>query len=211
MDQAITLFFNGSHSLYLDAFAWNATQLWVWLPFLLVIVYVLFREHDFSHFLFIILATAICVIVTDQIASAVFKPWIARWRPTHTPEIMHTVDVVRGYRGGFYGFFSSHAANTSAIATFLSLVIRHRNTSVALVLWVLLNCWTRLYLGAHYFGDLFVGCCFGASLGFIAYRCYRHYFSDAASFHYNNSLLRYIPLAFVITLCALAIPWHLSY
>lgn len=89
MDQAITLFFNGSHSLYLDAFAWNATQLWVWLPFLLVIVYVLFREHDFSHFLFIILATAICIIVADQIASAVFKPWIARWRPTHTPEIMH--------------------------------------------------------------------------------------------------------------------------
>ena len=54
MDQAITLFFNGSHSLYLDAFAWSATHIQVWIPFLLVIVYVLFKEHDFAHFFFII-------------------------------------------------------------------------------------------------------------------------------------------------------------
>lgn len=211
MDQAITLFFNGSQSLYLDAFAWGATHLQVWIPFLLVIVVMLFREHDFSHFLFIIGAAVLCVIVSDQVASSIFKPLVSRWRPTHAPQIMHLTDIVAGYRGGYYGFFSSHAANTFTLATFLSLVYRHRNISIALFAWALINCWTRLYLGAHFFGDLLTGAVFGSAVAYLAFRVYRHYFSDATSFPYTSKTIRYIPLAFVLTLCFLAIPWRLIY
>lgn len=211
MDQAITLFFNGSHSLYLNAFAWSATHIQVWIPFLLVIVYVLFKEHDFAHFFFIIGAAIFCVVISDQVASSIFKPLIARWRPTHNPQIMHLTDVVAGYRGGYFGFFSSHAANTFSIATFLSLIFRNRNVSISLFSWAILNCWTRIYLGVHYFGDLLTGAIWGSCVAYLAFRVYRYYFTDATSFLYPPKTLNYISLVFVLTLCLLATPWRLIY
>lgn len=211
MDQIVTLFFNGSSSLYLDAFAWNATNMLVWFPFIAVIIYVLFREHNFSHFMFILGATIVCIVICDQMASSICKPLVARWRPTHQPEIMHLTDIVSGYRGGFYGFFSSHAANTWSVALFLSLVFRHRNTTLALIAWSLLNCWTRLYLGVHYLGDIVTGIAFGSLVGLIAFRIYRHYFSDATTFHYHQQRIQIIPISFVLTLFLLGIPWKLVY
>ena len=71
MDQAITLYFNGSSSLYLDSIAWNATQMFVWIPFLLVVAYVVFREHDFPRMLFLIGGTLLCVLLCDQVASTI--------------------------------------------------------------------------------------------------------------------------------------------
>jgi len=200
MDQAITLFFNGSHSLYLDAFAWSATHIQVWIPFLLVIVYVLFKEHDFAHFFFIIGAAIFCVVISDQVASSIFKPLIARWRPTHNPQIMHLTDIVAGYRGGYFGFFSSHAANTFSIATFLSLIFRDRNVYISLFCWALFNCWTRIYLGVHYMTDLLVGALWGSMIAFLAFRVYRHYFNDATTYAYPRKVLNYTSYTLAINL-----------
>ena len=150
MDQVITLFFNGSSSLYLDSLAWNATQMFVWIPFLLVVAYVVFREHDFPRMLFLIGGILFCILLCDQVASTICKPLVARWRPTHNPYLQDAVDIVNGYRGGPYGFFSSHAANTVAVAAFLSPIFRRRAITLSLFCWALLNCWTRVYLGVHY-------------------------------------------------------------
>ena len=74
---------------------------------------------------------------------------------------MYAVDVVNGYRGGKYGFISSHAANTFAVATLLTLLVRGRRLAIVLFGWALLNCWTRVYLGVHYVGDLMCGALWG--------------------------------------------------
>jgi len=99
---------------------------------------------------------------------------VGRWRPTRDPEIGLLVDIVDGYRGGDYGFFSAHAANTFSIAIFFSWLVRSRLLTVALVLWSLTNCWTRLYLGVHFPGDILVGLCWGGLVGtgvyFLFYR-----------------------------------------
>jgi len=124
---------------------------------------------------------------------------------------MHLTDVVAGYRGGYFGFFSSHAANTFSIATFLSLVFRNRNISLSLFAWAILNCWTRIYLGVHYFGDLLTGAVFGTLVAYLAFRVYCYYFKDATSFPYTRNQLKYIPLVFILTLCVLATPWRLIY
>ena len=87
---------------------------------------------------------------------------------------MYLVDVVKGYRGGSYGFFSSHAANTMAVATFLTFTIRNKCLSLWLLSWNLLNCWTRVYLGVHYVGDLIVGCIWGIIVGWSMYRMIIH-------------------------------------
>ena len=211
MDQAITLFFNGSSSLYLDSIAWNATQMFVWIPFLLVVAYVVFREHDFPRMLFLIGGTLLCVLLCDQVASTICKPLIARWRPTHNPYLQDAVDIVNGYRGGPYGFFSSHAANTFAVASFLAPVFRRRAITLSLFGWALLSCWTRVYLGVHYVGDLVTGLLFGLFIGTIAHRLYRHYFSQAPTLTYHSQNLKLIPRAFAITLCLVTIPWKLYF
>ena len=172
MDQAITLLLNGSSSLYLDGIAWTATQTTTWLPLAIVLLYVVIQANDLRGILRIIICISLCIVLADQVASSVFKPLVARWRPTHAPNIMYMVDIVRGYRGGNYGFFSSHAANTMAVATFVTLLMRRKTLSYWLGSWVLLNCWTRIYLGVHYAGDLFTGLVWGGIVGVGIYKLF---------------------------------------
>ena len=85
------------------------------------------------------------------------------------------IDLVNNYHGGWYGFFSSHAANTMSIAVFLSLLLRHRPIVVLLIVWSLLNCWSRIYLGVHYMGDILVGLAWGTLVGWGVYLLLRRY------------------------------------
>jgi undecaprenyl-diphosphatase len=82
------------------------------------------------------------------------------------------IDTVDNYRGGNYGFFSAHASNTFSIALFFSLLMRRRWLVVTLVCYSLVNCWTRLYLGVHYPGDITVGLIWGSIVGYCVYRLY---------------------------------------
>ena len=170
LDRYITLFFNGSQSLYIDGLAWYVTQTSTWLPLILVFLYIVIKNNDLSGVFRVVAGIALCILLADQVASSVFKPLVARWRPTNDPIIMYMVDVVRGYRGGSYGFFSSHAANTMAVATFLAFLVRNRQFSIWVYSWSLFNCWSRIYLGVHYFGDLLVGCLWGGLVGWSMYR-----------------------------------------
>ena len=169
LDQQITLALNGSDSLFWDGIAMTATQTLTWIPLALVLLYVIVRNNDARTIGLILLSVALCVLIADQVASGICKPLFQRYRPAQDPAIMYLVDVVDGYRGGKYGFFSSHAANTFSLAVFVSLLIRHKALSCGLISWALLNCWTRVYLGVHYFGDLLVGTLFGTFVGCFIY------------------------------------------
>lgn len=170
MDRQLTLLLNGSQSLFLDGLAWTATRTITWIPLAIVLLYVVVRDNNLRGVWHILLGIALSILLADQMASSVFKPWVARWRPSHNPEIMYLVDVVNGYRGGNYGFFSSHASNTWAITTFVSLLARRRILTFGLASWALLNCWTRVYLGVHYMGDLAVGTVWGIFVGWAFYQ-----------------------------------------
>lgn len=182
LDQALTLWLNGSHSLFADGIAWTATQTLTWVPAMLLVVYVIIRNNNLTGIAVTLLSIALCIVLADQVASTVFKPLVARYRPSNDPFIMYAVDVVHGYRGGRYGFFSSHAANTMAAATYLTLCIRHRALGWWLYSWALLNCWTRVYLGVHYVGDLLVGTLWGLCVGWSVYKLSRRFFPQLADY-----------------------------
>ena len=182
LDQALTLWLNGSHSLFADGIAWTATQTLTWVPAMLLVVYVIIRNNNLTGIAVTLLSIALCIVLADQVASTVFKPLVARYRPSNDPFIMYAVDVVHGYRGGRYGFFSSHAANTMAAATYLTLCIRHRSLGWWLYAWALLNCWTRVYLGVHYVGDLLVGTLWGLCVGWSVYKLSRRFFPQLADY-----------------------------
>lgn len=173
IDTWLTLLFNGSDSVMLDTIAVTATKTSTWIPLGIVLLYVLIRMKNWKNALLVILCVAIAITLADQMASGIFKPLVARLRPSHNPELQGVIDIVGDYRGGRYGFFSSHAANTCAVAVFLSLLFRKRIFTIAICSWAMVNSWTRLYLGVHYVGDIMVGLIWGALVGWIVFRLYR--------------------------------------
>lgn len=174
LDKQLLLWFNGSQSLYLDSLVRTLTNALTWIPFYLALFFVVIKNNESVQKILLVLASAaLCVLVAGTIDDTIVKPTVARWRPTHDPQIGLLVDIVDGYRGGKYGFFSAHAANTFSIAIFFWWLVRSRLLTCAMVIWSLTNCWTRLYLGVHYPGDILVGLCWGAFAGSVAYWFYR--------------------------------------
>ncbi len=172
-DKALLLLVNGSDSVFIDGLAQVLTSAVTWIPLYVSLFYVVLRNNENMRQIFLIVGcAALCVVLAGTIDDTIVKPYVARPRPTHDPQIGLLVDVVDGYRGGKYGFFSAHAANTFSIAVFFSLLIRNKVLTVMLVFWSLLNCWTRMYLGVHYPGDIFCGLLWGGTVGCVVYILY---------------------------------------
>ena len=166
LDKQLLLWFNGSDSLFLDGLVNTLTTATTWIPLYLGLFYMVLKNNDNVQKVLLILGCAgLCVLLAGSLNDLFIKPSVARWRPSRDQDIAMLVDVVNGYRGGRYGFFSSHAANTFSIAIFFALLVRSRVLSVAMILWSLLNCWTRLYLGVHFPGDILCGLLWGGAVG----------------------------------------------
>lgn len=179
VDRQLLLAVNGSDSLFLDRLVRTLTHGATWIPMYLSMFYMLIKNNDnFRRLLFVIGGVAVCYLLAGAFDDGIIKPLVARWRPTHDPEIGTLVDIVDGYRGGKYGFFSAHASNTMSVAVFFSWLVRSRRLSFMLVCWSLLNCWTRLYLGVHFPGDIIVGLLWGTTVATTIYFIYRRLTRD---------------------------------
>jgi undecaprenyl-diphosphatase len=111
----------------------------------------------------------LAVGAADFIASGILKDLVARPRPTRVPELEGVLHLVNNYRSGQYGFVSSHAANTMACGLLFSLIWRKKIATVGLMLWVAMNCYSRMYLGVHYPLDIMGGLLVGALVAVAAY------------------------------------------
>jgi undecaprenyl-diphosphatase len=172
-DKQLLLMVNGSDSLFLDYLILTLTNALTWIPLYASLLYVVIKTNlNVREVFLILLAAGLCVLLAGTVDDEIVKPFVARWRPTHDPQIGSLVDVVNGYRGGNYGFFSAHAANTFSLAVFFSLLMRQRLLTIFLVGWSLINCYTRLYLGVHYPGDITVGLLWGGFVGWFVYWLY---------------------------------------
>ena len=116
-----------------------------------------------------IVVIALAVGAADFIASGILKDWVARPRPSRVPELEGVLHLVNGYKSGRYGFVSSHAANTMAVALLFSLIWRNKIATVGLMLWVAANCYSRMYLGVHYPTDILGGLMVGALVAVVVY------------------------------------------
>lgn len=164
----LTLNFNGG---YVQDCIWqtfSSRLLWI-LPALMLIVYS-FRHYRWPKALSFILAVALTVLLCDQISSGLLKPLFMRLRPSHCIALAGQLHFVDGYRGGMYGFVSSHAANAFGAVTFVALVLRRRKITFALVSLALLVSYSRIYLGVHYPGDILAGGLLGCLIGYAIYK-----------------------------------------
>lgn len=166
------LWLNGSHTAYWDNFMWLFSGKIVWLPLAVFILGVLVYKKNWRESVLILLAIALTITLCDQFASHLCKPLFTRFRPTHHPDFMNQVQVVFGYRGGAYGFISSHAANAFGFATFMSLLFRNKLFTGTILLWSFVTVYTRIYLGVHFISDIIPGIASGCFFGYIVYLIY---------------------------------------
>lgn len=172
IDADALLAVNGLHTMFQDAFWWLVTAKWSSLLLALALVWILLHQNR-RHALLVLAMVVLTVLVADQVSSGLIKHLVERLRPTHDPSLESMVHVVNGYRGGLYGFVSSHAANSFALSTFVALLMRRKAVALSLFLWALLQCYSRVYLGVHYPGDIIGGIVVGVVVGWIVWRLMR--------------------------------------
>lgn len=170
-DQQLLLFLNHLQSEYWNRAMWMISDKFTWIPMILVLVAMLFRKN-WKEALLVVMMVALVITLCDQFASSICKPYFARFRPARDPEIGPLVQIVNGYRGGRYGFISSHAANSFGAAFFLSLLFRHKGFTWTVMLWAAINSYSRIYLGVHYPGDILAGTLSGFVWGGLVWYIY---------------------------------------
>jgi len=186
LDLALLHFFNGSQSAIYDQFILTLTNGLTWIPlYIALFIMVLKNNESMSQIFIIVGCCALGVIFSAGLDDLVIKPLVARPRPTQDLVVKYTIDTALGYRESNFSFFSAHAANTFTVAIYMIFLVRNRAFTIAMALWSLFNCYTRLYLGVHYPSDILCGLLFGAVVGSVAYWLHlRLYYKVTPHFRY---------------------------
>jgi undecaprenyl-diphosphatase len=174
LDRAALLAVNRAHFPALDTVMVLASNRLVWFPVYAVLIGWLI--YHFRRRVWLLLPLVIAAVaLADSITSRLFKPFFGRPRPCHDAALFAQLHLPDGC-GGQFGFLSSHAANSMALAVFLAVVLpagRFKTLKIVLFSWAVLLSYSRMYLGAHYLTDVLGGGAIGALLGWGAALLYQ--------------------------------------
>jgi undecaprenyl-diphosphatase len=169
-DQQLFLFINSSNSPFFDQVMHAISGKLIWVPLYLAILIFLGIKYK-RKFLIILIFVILAATLADQ-SSVIVKNIFHRIRPCHEPSIMGIVHLVNGECGGVYGFVSSHATNCFDVALLSLLFIKRRWFTISIIIWAGVICYSRVYLGVHYPGDVICGSFLGSFIGWGIYRLY---------------------------------------
>jgi len=168
LDADFVLFVNGKHTPFLDSFFYIVSMTWVWIPLYILLLYLILKNFRSQSWL-ILLCIIILITLSDQFASGLVKQWVMRYRPTHNIILGPQLHLVNDYKGGMYGFISSHASNVFAITSFLTFILKEVRLKWLWLLWIWagLVAFSRVYLGVHYLSDILGGALAGVFFGWL--------------------------------------------
>lgn len=173
LDQELFLWLNGKHNAFFDVVMYWASNQFIWIPFYLWLAVYLFRKLGKIVYCYYF-CIALLITASDQLSSHLIKNWVRRPRPSHVPEISPMIHLSAAGPGGLYGFVSSHASNSFALAIFLVLTLppAYRWLKYGMVGWAGLVAYSRIYNGVHYPGDVLGGMLLGTLLAFLFSRVF---------------------------------------
>lgn len=167
IDQSLLLFLNSFHNAFWDKAVTLFTSIEIWIPFYLLIVYVIIKTYK-KNSIYILILIGLSIALSDQF-SGLIKNSVQRLRPTHDPVLENLVHNVYN-RGGMFGFFSAHAANTFTLAIISAKLFKSQAFTILIFVWAILVSYTRIYIGLHYPGDILTGWVWGFLAGLAFYQ-----------------------------------------
>ena len=171
-DQELFLWLNGLGSEPFDAFWMTVTNKRYTIGFYAILTAVMSKRLGWKNTLWMLLTIALLITFTDQITN-LFKDGFKRLRPCHEVGLTDIMRQVKPGCGGKYGYFSGHASNSFAMATFfVVLFARHLKWLRWLFLVAALVAYSRIYIGVHYPLDVISGTCFGILGGWLIAKLY---------------------------------------
>ncbi len=170
IDESLFLFLNGQHNAFFDFLMWLFSDRFFWIPLYAWFLWLLYKRYP-KHYWTVIIAIVFTIAASDQLCN-LFKENVMRLRPSQEPHLQAFVHVLKDYngneyRGGSFGFYSSHASNAFAVALFLIVnIAKQRKYIIPISLtYALLTAYSRIYLGVHYPVDVLTGAITGSLLG----------------------------------------------
>ncbi len=166
IDISLLLTINGAHNDFFDVIMYTASNKFIWVPLYVLLIVLLIRRYGKNAYWFIG-AMLLAVIISDQVSVHLFKNIFQRYRPCHNLDLLGLLHLVNDKCGGQFGFISSHASNTATVATMSILFLgrKYRWLVFVVILYALLNSYSRMYLGVHYPSDVVAGIVLGIILG----------------------------------------------
>lgn len=185
LDTKVFLELNQLHAPFWDYFMSAFSGKVIWVPMYATVAYLMFKNLSWKVALSFLIAIALIIALSDMTCAKVIRPFAERLRPANIENpISHMVHIVENYRGGAYGFPSCHAANSFAFVTFLAMIIKNRLLLAFAFSWAVVNCYSRIYLGVHYTGDIIVGALVGSIIAWLVVTATRKIVTE--KFEYNQ-------------------------
>ncbi|MDD2488578.1 MAG: phosphatase PAP2 family protein [Bacteroidales bacterium] len=178
-DKEFFYLINGNRSEFFDyIFAFLSHNLSFVILILGAFVFLSIKEYK-KQFWILIILIALSFLLADRISVLCFKDVFERLRPSHALEGVNLVklnswNLIYDYKGGQFGFVSSHAANAFSLATIFSLLgKKYKIFSLIMFLWAILVGYSRVYCGVHYLGDVICGALLGVLIGYFIVSIYK--------------------------------------
>lgn len=165
IDESLFVYLNALHNSFFDRLMWLFSEMLYWVPLYVWFLWMLYKRYPTQYWT-VLVAIILMIVASDQICNVV-KESVMRLRPSQDPHLQAMVHTINGYRGGMYGFYSSHASNTFTVALFMiTTIAKERKYIIPIALiYAILTAYSRVYLGVHYPGDILMGAIMGTLLG----------------------------------------------
>lgn len=185
-DTSLFYLINHHRSSFLDyVMALLSNSLFIEIFVVLIAVFLIWK-NKFKYWYFYLIFLAVAIALSDRISVVCFKDVFCRPRPSHALNDVFTLklqhgDLITWYKGGKYGFVSSHATNIFSVLTFalfslwkeFKRVGEGRGVYVVFTIivstWAIVTGYSRVYCGYHYPLDVFCGALLGVLIGWLCY------------------------------------------
>jgi undecaprenyl-diphosphatase len=174
LDTKLFLYLNSLHDQSLDilmlALSYNKLFMLLLISTLVSFGIYYFKKSFLIAFLFCLLTFGL----SDVISSKGFKDNFKRLRPCHQEHLANKVHLAgKKCWGGKYGFLSSHASNSFAIAMFFWLLFRKKSKWFALLfIHAGMVSYSRVYLARHFPLDIICGAILGMTISYLVFQLY---------------------------------------
>ncbi len=141
--------------------------------FALIALAIIFKKYGIRTTILIFIMVITTILLSDYVTK-IPKFFIEKFRPIYTADIQLLCHFVKNdIPNSLYGTVSGHAATSTALALFLTKIIKNKFFSVFAIIFAITMCYSRIYLACHFPIDLAIGFGFGMIVGYLHYKLYK--------------------------------------